>query len=272
MHYEIDEMVGFDPVTGQLWVLNASNNRSTLPRFASQLLEILIIENEKSLSREHLLDTIWHNNGLSASGNNLNNYISIIRRALSSLGLNNIIITIPKYGFSFHASRIVKIEAPQPSNNEEIKDTEKFENTLKNQKPISSRDSGKGFMVKMTWISIFSCLFILVVLVLYAYFIYYSHLPKSALGKFKGKYENCNIYAIWNGQHDFYTTDMISAEIKDLINNENLSCKSESDIYIYKEGKTKSIPFLSQRVVISHCPDTPLSRCRNIHRDIINHN
>ncbi|MFN3070487.1 transcriptional regulator [Serratia sp. J2] len=274
MHYEIDERVGFDSVSGLLWLISTPDNRVTLPRFASQLLEILIMKNDQSLSREHLLDIIWHNNGLSASSNNLNNYISIIRRSLSSIGLDNIIITIPKYGFSFHAKNISKVENKLTLLDEEFLDTKINQEECEPRyiEATLEKDKSKSIVVKLKWVSIFSCLAILLLIILYARFSYYSSMPKSAMDKYQGKYENCDIYVIWNGQHGFYSMDKISIEIKDLINKKIINCKLKSTVYVYKSAISDGLTFASHRVMVSQCPNDKQAICRNIHKDIISDN
>jgi len=51
------------------------------------------------LTRESLLSEVWDSYGLHGSQNNLNQYISILRRAFTNFGCSGIIITIPKIGF-----------------------------------------------------------------------------------------------------------------------------------------------------------------------------
>jgi DNA-binding winged helix-turn-helix (wHTH) protein len=271
MHYEIDDSVGFEPVSGSLWLISTPDNRITLPRFASQLFEILIAENEKSLSRELLLDIIWHNNGLSASGNNLNNYISIIRRSLSSIGLNNVIITIPKYGFSFHAQKVVKVEVPL------IRQYEEKTNIQDGCKPVCTetlllQDKSKGVIVKLKWISLALFFVTLFLITLFFYFSSNSDMPKSVMEKYIGKYENCNIYTIRNGLIDFYSMDKISADIKSAIDNQLISCKLDSKIYFYKSATSEDLTFSSYRIVISQCLNDKQALCRNIHRSIVRSN
>lgn len=267
MHYVINEGVGFEPVSGLLWLISASDNHVTLPRFASQLLEILIIEGEKALSREILMDIIWHNNGLSASGNNLNNYISIIRRALSSLGLNDLIITIPKYGFSFHAKNIIKVEPSSVVKDEEILETKKTEDALQHTEESLSKGKSNSVSVRVKLVSLFICLLIILI-VFYSYLSYFLYIPKSAMGKYKGRYENCDIYAIWNGKHSFYSMDMMTVEIKKLVDEKKINCKVESKLYLYKSAVSNEFAFAPYRIVISQCPDEKISTCSNVHKYI----
>lgn len=107
MHYEINGRIGFSPGENLVWRLEDNDNFQLLPRFAGYLLETFIRHNGQPLTREFLLDALWHQNGLTASGNSLNNYISMVRKALSNFDLPDVINTIPKYGFCFTVAEIV---------------------------------------------------------------------------------------------------------------------------------------------------------------------
>lgn len=67
------------------------------------LLEFL--HNSKvNVSREYLLEKVWSTNMFTASNAGLNNYISDLRKAFSLVGCeDDIIITLPKFGFRFEA-------------------------------------------------------------------------------------------------------------------------------------------------------------------------
>jgi DNA-binding winged helix-turn-helix (wHTH) protein len=75
---------------------------------ASQLLELLILSKGELVTREYLLTEVWDKNGLRGSNNNLNQYMSILRRTLANHGCDNLFITIPKIGFRLNAD--IKIE------------------------------------------------------------------------------------------------------------------------------------------------------------------
>ena len=72
----------------------------------NRLLSALVRNNNLVLSRETLLTQVWEAHGQVASGNNLNNTISILRKAFSSLGEEDIIVTLPRQGFMFTATEL----------------------------------------------------------------------------------------------------------------------------------------------------------------------
>ncbi|WP_050747838.1 winged helix-turn-helix domain-containing protein [Sodalis glossinidius] len=68
----------------------------------SRLLEYFVNSGGIILTRESLLENVWSKYGLTASGNNLNQYVSVLRRTLAGLGINNFIDTLPKVGFKLN--------------------------------------------------------------------------------------------------------------------------------------------------------------------------
>jgi DNA-binding winged helix-turn-helix (wHTH) protein len=70
---------------------------------SGRLLEKFLSSQGSVLAREILLEEVWDAYGLQGSNNNLNQYISILRRAFASWGCENLIITIPKVGFRLNS-------------------------------------------------------------------------------------------------------------------------------------------------------------------------
>lgn len=70
---------------------------------SSRLLFMLISYHGNPVERDVLLKSVWDDNGLRSSNSNLNQYISILRKQLSQVGLpDDAIITLPKLGFMFN--------------------------------------------------------------------------------------------------------------------------------------------------------------------------
>ncbi|CAI2537770.1 DNA-binding transcriptional activator CadC [Serratia proteamaculans] len=71
---------------------------------AARLLIELIKNNGTEISRDNLLTRVWTDYGFADSNASLNNCISELRKAFSSLGMaKKIILTIPKVGFMMNA-------------------------------------------------------------------------------------------------------------------------------------------------------------------------
>lgn len=84
-------------------VLSVQGERIILSAPTSRLLELFIDNNYKQVNRELIIEEVWGKHGMIPSGHSLNKSVSILRKAFSSLGLNNIIVTIPREGFLFQA-------------------------------------------------------------------------------------------------------------------------------------------------------------------------
>lgn len=103
MEYTINDCVKYNSLDGTLYSLDHNPDVIVLARISNVLLLLLIEHNHKLLSREFLLNEIWEKQGLNSSSNNLNNYISMLRKALTQCGCIGVISTVPKHGFLFDA-------------------------------------------------------------------------------------------------------------------------------------------------------------------------
>jgi len=109
MKYILDKTVTYRTEDGALWHESDSENKVVLTATASRLLWILIEHQGLIVTREFLLEKVWDNFGLEPSNNSLTQYISLIRRALSRLGLpDDTIQTRPKVGFILNATLDIK--------------------------------------------------------------------------------------------------------------------------------------------------------------------
>ncbi|NEG60622.1 winged helix-turn-helix domain-containing protein [Pantoea agglomerans] len=79
---------------------------------SGRLFEQLLNSQGEILARDTLLTEVWDKYGLRGSNSNLNQYLSILRRALASYGCENLIITIPKIGIRLNTE--IKIEREFP--------------------------------------------------------------------------------------------------------------------------------------------------------------
>lgn len=75
---------------------------------SGRLFEKLLNSEGEILARDTLLTEVWDKYGLRGSNSNLNQYLSILRRALAAYGCENLIITIPKIGIRLNTE--IKIE------------------------------------------------------------------------------------------------------------------------------------------------------------------
>lgn len=79
-----------------------------------------ILKHPSGVTRSYLLEKVWSEHGLTPSSNNLNNHMSVLRKAIFSVtGTEDYIITLPKKGFVFNKK--YSIEIPTKNETAEIK-------------------------------------------------------------------------------------------------------------------------------------------------------
>lgn len=78
---------------------------------SGRLFERLLNSDGEILPRDTLLTEVWDKYGLRGSNSNLNQYLSILRRALAAYGCENLIITIPKVGIRLNTEIMIERES-----------------------------------------------------------------------------------------------------------------------------------------------------------------
>lgn len=108
MVYIIAGQVFFNTQDGTLKLKDTEDVvKLTLP--AARLLEVILKNKGKVIERDYLLTEVWDNYGLVSSDSNLNQYISVLRKTLGMMGIEDFIHTIPKVGFKLNDDLIVEI-------------------------------------------------------------------------------------------------------------------------------------------------------------------
>lgn len=118
-NYIIDEQYIFEQNTNSIYKKIDRDQNIELSKPAARLFnEIIILNLKKGIAtRDELLTNVWEEYGLVGSNNNLNTYISEIRKKLELLGLDpKSIVTVPKKGFRID-NRISVHESDSVTNN-----------------------------------------------------------------------------------------------------------------------------------------------------------
>lgn len=111
MKYLIANRVIYDSESGELVVKDPENTQNKrLTNTANRILSLLIESPGRVLERDYLLDKVWEEAGHPGSSSSLSQYISILRKTLTSLiFVEEIIIAVPKVGFYFSPEIAVKL-------------------------------------------------------------------------------------------------------------------------------------------------------------------
>lgn len=100
--YTIDEKFIFEQRKCLIYLKGDLDQSVELSKPAARLFgEILLLNFKKGIAtRDELLTNVWEEYGLVGSNNNLNTYISEIRKKLEQVGIDpKTIVTVPKKGF-----------------------------------------------------------------------------------------------------------------------------------------------------------------------------
>ncbi|MFP1840744.1 winged helix-turn-helix domain-containing protein [Lonsdalea quercina] len=102
MVYLINKSVVYTEKDNSLAWINRSDEAVSLSLPVAKLLQTLIIHPGMTLSKEYLLTEVLEKNALAPSMNNLNNYISLLRKSLREYELAEFLMTVPKVGIMFN--------------------------------------------------------------------------------------------------------------------------------------------------------------------------
>ncbi|KAA8997637.1 hypothetical protein FJU30_17840 [Affinibrenneria salicis] len=106
MVYLINKTVIFSEKDNTLSWFNRQDETVSLSLPVAKLLNTLLNNPGVTLSKEFLLSEVLEKNALAPSLNNLNNYISLLRKSLRDYELAERLMTVPKMGIIFNAEEI----------------------------------------------------------------------------------------------------------------------------------------------------------------------
>lgn len=227
MKYLIDRLIVFNTDDGTLH-LPASEDVIKLALPAARLLETFLSSEGRELTREYLLETVWDKHGLHASGSNLNQYVSILRRNLALLGCHELIVTLPKIGFKLNAAISVDVQKPAAVS------------------PDSSSPMGMsaGYLRR----SILAGILLIVLLTGAAFSYYYTDITDDRT-ELQTPDSYCDIHYLKDIQDD--ERKMILNRILNLIDKKGIQCK-KNDVIIYSHELSLSDKGNS-RELLSYC-------------------
>lgn len=111
MEFLIAEKIWFSTISFKL--LNVDTNEEiNLPPAAAFILQVLLQNQGRVVERNRFIDIAWNEYGFELSGNTLNQYISLLRKNLRRVGLeDDAITTLTRVGFCF--SDHIEVKNPE---------------------------------------------------------------------------------------------------------------------------------------------------------------
>lgn len=107
MKYIIQHSVYYDSQHGTLRSTNNDEDFVQLTRTASKLL-LVLLDDRDVMTRDIVRERVWSRQVGAGSYNNLNQYLSILRRTFRQYGLDDFILSIPRVGIQLNPD--IKVE------------------------------------------------------------------------------------------------------------------------------------------------------------------
>ncbi|HGM5491175.1 TPA: transcriptional regulator [Serratia fonticola] len=254
MEFVINHRVKFNSLDGTLFCLDNSMDMVTLARVTNDLLQLLINSNGIPISREMLLNELWEKRGLSASSNNLNNYVSMLRKALAQVGCPDLITTIPKHGFLFSAE-VVTVNGDQSPSKLLLLSGDGLSPSASSP-PVLAISTTIRHRKKMIIATVLTMLAIALSPRIYDYF------RLKAVRTAVLAIQQCHFYLADDKTRN---TDRVSTlgNIKAITHNEKLNCEQKSDVYYFADKKLDASGRVIVSYLLSYCPDKGNAPCEN---------
>ncbi|MBP1132027.1 MULTISPECIES: winged helix-turn-helix domain-containing protein [Serratia] len=240
MIFNINDNVLYNEEEGTLMHIDNASSKLALLKPTCRLLSLFIRNNDVLLLRDRLLNEVWVEYGLKASNNNLNNYVSGLRKSLAQFGEEELIVTYPRQGFKFSAKVIHQI-----ANEDE---PYAYENKF------SWQDEYSPSTKKRLWNPFQRLIMITAAcLVPFAAIVLYQNSTRINVYPL-GNYERCQIYSMKLGSGSL-------DKIRGIIQQAGFNCKSKADVYYYDNIRNENSQ--SNEEQITFCPREISSPCIN---------
>lgn len=252
----INGTVKYNSDDGSLIIQGGTDNIITLSRVCNELFILFISHAGKPLTREFILNELWLKKGLNASGNNLTNYVSVLRKSLAGCGLTDIISTIPKYGFVFEGI-ITKAESPGRLQQKSAPPSE--------LSVLSSEASSAGVRLPSTFvisrklkISVFVLALVAAGLVPYIY----DQLRLNTIRNEVFSLDQCRFYLIDDTTRRL-DKNLVEKRITSIVLEENFNCKLQANVYFSADQKRNISGGFVFHDILSYCPWNSTAPCVN---------
>ncbi|CAI2145821.1 winged helix-turn-helix domain-containing protein [Serratia marcescens] len=258
MKFIINKRIRYHEDNSSIDTLDDSAEPIILTATLNRLLALFVKNNNLVLSREHVLEKVWEEHGQVASDNNLNNSMSVLRKILATLGEEDILVTLPRQGFSFTAKEINTIDDQAIINEQATACSQSLTPPPRTRAPL------KTALLLLTlllsgWL----------VFLLWSYKNSAAFSPDDSLEL--GVFDNCQIY-IMSPQHKISRSQLNLEEVADKARQFGLDCHIAAKLYYYDISLlTKGGDGTAHSRFIAYCPLKPgtnqIFRCENYYEN-----
>jgi DNA-binding winged helix-turn-helix (wHTH) protein len=257
MEYKINNVIKYNSLDGTLYSPEHNVDMLTLARISNELMLLFVNNAKVLLTRDAILFELWEKRGLSASSNNLNNHVSILRKALAQCGCAGVITTVPKQGFFFDAEVITIKPREESVPLVPIDSTPEIETVVATAIDGIHEKQKSHPTLFFKVILLFSSAVTLIAL----YFIY-DYLRLNAIRSEILHIKQCRFYLV-----DDLTRRMpqqwVTDRIKEIVGSEDIDCDLKANVYYSADKKIDSSGKSTLKDFFSYCPFNSKAPCEN---------
>ncbi|ELA2606802.1 winged helix-turn-helix domain-containing protein [Klebsiella aerogenes] len=213
MYHILNKEVVFSPDDGALWLKEKADDKIILTPTLNRLLQCLIENHGKVITREEIFQCVWDRWGKEGSNNSLNQFISQLRKIFNNYGFSeDTITTVPRVGFIFNNDITIQ--------------------TLHEQVSVHVK---KSFNVNIILKAFFIFSMLLVVAGIF-FKIFTQHTNNLNISpKFTGAIDKCKVYALT--EYDDSLSDTLISNIQRFINKTHFLCSAPGTIFFFLDPK-----------------------------------
>ncbi|THB82244.1 transcriptional regulator [Pantoea allii] len=254
MIYIIDDQITYNSDDCTLTHLSTQETLS-LSISSGRLFEQLLNSEGEILARDTLLTEVWDKYGLRGSNSNLNQYLSILRRALAAYGCENLIITIPKIGIRLNTDiKIERESSPVFVVTEVQSDEEPADSAVSSQDSLAIRPDPAiaDKVVKKSGLNVRLGIFVLLLMLLGSAFWYFTISKPAEKNssmstiKLQGGCEAVIVQGL-----DVFEQKSLDKQILEILKENNQSCVPGRRIYFDKTTSFTTTDY--GRTILSAC-------------------
>lgn len=108
MKYKINAFLIYDATEGSLKLDDGGKSDTQLTITANALL-FFMVQNPGVISRDTVMQRVWDDNGLVSSNSNLNQYLSMLRKAFRCYGIENVIVTVARGRLEINPELVIEV-------------------------------------------------------------------------------------------------------------------------------------------------------------------
>lgn len=260
MEFLIDDRVIYRVEDNTLTSKSDPEQKIALTLTSSRLLLLLLRHPGEVMPRETIFRHVWEDYGLDASGNTLTQYVSLLRRALLTLGIEGgVIVTVPRIGFMVSADLAVVCLPDEPGIllSESLAMAEAVTPDAAPEVPLRARGRGRRYPGVAVCVMAFA---ILVLLYLNALQMKVDTYATAFMPV--GEFQDCRVYTLPMYDHD---RNRPSGQVMQaIILASGLTCSPGGALYLHIDGNVANGG--KGKIWVSACtrpPEEEGLRCRD---------